>query len=240
MRKSHLIFHTLFCLVIFQTTLSWGESRALVKRIVVLTPAGKSIISSIGASDLIVGDYTLSFGERVSGEAILCDKADLIYGSAHMHEYLGTLGVPLFLSEGSSVASVIKEIRDIARLTGYKEGADKLIDEIDSALLYLRDTAQKTKKKQKKRVIFLICDNPPIAAGGGTFISDMIDKCGAVNLFLSKQGYPLISGESLAALPCDLIVHSGDYDNDLILQPGAALPRALREMARLLSGDDYH
>jgi iron complex transport system substrate-binding protein len=54
--------------------------------------------------------------------------------------------------------------------------------------------------------VLLIWPDPPQAAGGGTFLADVLSEAGARNLLAGRPGWPLVSTEWLATTPIDVLV----------------------------------
>jgi len=105
---------------------------AYPKRIVSLSPAGTEVLFAVGAQDQIVArtkycNYPEAVkdlpsvggfsGSSLSIETILSYDPDFIYGTKGQHEQLAQqlseLGIEVYLSDGSSVESVINEIKYI-------------------------------------------------------------------------------------------------------------------------------
>src|SRR5262249_58854415 len=48
--------------------------------------------------------------------------------------------------------------------------------------------------------------DPPQAAGGATFLNDVLTEAGGENLLAGREGWPLVSPEWLATAPVDVLV----------------------------------
>ncbi|MFN2387636.1 MAG: ABC transporter substrate-binding protein, partial [Thermoanaerobaculia bacterium] len=71
--------------------------------------------------------------------------------------------------------------------------------------------------------ILLIWPEPPQAAGGGTFLDDVLTEAGAENVLGDRPGWPLVSPEFLAATRVDVLVLPESEANRAVYE------RALRE-----------
>jgi iron complex transport system substrate-binding protein len=48
--------------------------------------------------------------------------------------------------------------------------------------------------------------DPPQAAGGGTFLDDLLQEAGAENMVRDRTGWPVLSPEFIATAPVELLV----------------------------------
>ena len=60
------------------------------------------------------------------------------------------------------------------------------------------------------RTAYLIWRKPWMAAGGGTFIDDMLQRCGLHNILSDQDRYPVIEPATLAASNCELVLLSSE------------------------------
>lgn len=113
---------------------------------------------------------------------------------------------PVWVSDVHDLAGALAMIRGIGGLIGRKERAEDIAARIE------REFAQLSRARRPLRTAYLIwrSGEPPsfMAAGGGTFISDMLHQCGLVNAFADRPRYPGVGRDELAA--CDLILLSSE------------------------------
>lgn len=154
--------------------------------------------------------------------------------------------VHIYLSNPVSVKAVIDEITYIGELADCVNGAKAVVKSIKSAITECKahplvknkvaaDTFNAANKgNSAPTVAMFISSSPLIAVGGETFLSDMINVCGAVNVFSDIKGFPTISDELLLTRPPDVFIKETDYDNDLLLQPGARVGDALKTLYTII------
>ena len=89
--------------------------------------------------------------------------------------------------------------------------------------------------------ILLIWPEPPQAAGGGTFLHDVLTEAGAENVLADRPGWPLVSPEYLAATPVDVLIVPESEGNrevyDRALRDGV-LSRGAAKRARIIRVDE--
>jgi ABC-type Fe3+-hydroxamate transport system substrate-binding protein len=67
----------------------------------------------------------------------------------------------------------------------------------------VRDRAASSKRP---RTLLLVWPDPPQAAGAGTFLGNLLEEVGAVNVAGNRPGWPVLSREYLATAPVDLLI----------------------------------
>ena len=86
--------------------------------------------------------------------------------------------------------------------------------------------------RPRPRTLLLVWPDPPQAAGGQTFLNDVLTEAGADNLVGDRRGWPVLSGEYVATAPVELLVVPDSAETrpawDARLRVGAALARAGR------------
>jgi len=98
---------------------------------------------------------------------------------------------PIYISDIKNIEDVIRCIKDIGKLTDRVEEAQQMADN----LLALFSNPITIKGKS---VLYLIWENPTMAAGSDTFIDNMIHKAGYVN-HIQETRYPIVDLKQIAA-----------------------------------------
>lgn len=109
----------------------------------------------------------------------------------------------LWLTDVNNLADALQMILDIGQLTGTNQKAQALVSEITArfaAIAQLRQNPVKT--------AYLIWRKPYMAAGGGTFIDDMLGHCGCANILAHMPRYPQVEVAQLAG--CELLLLSSE------------------------------
>ncbi len=215
------------------------------RRIVSLNPATTELIFALGAGDRLVGrttwcDYPeaaarvadLGNGIGPNVEAVLGVAPDLVLlyrsgANAAAAGRLRGLGIPVLELRTDLLADLDRVIGLLGRVLGVQPAADRLIAQIGS------ETAAATRERSggsAPTVFILAWNRPPLTLGRGSFLSEILDRAGARNLFadLAAPSAP-VSIEAVARRDPDFILtHSVDLPAFARL-PEWQVVRAVRE-----------
>lgn len=203
-----------------------GTNKGLPRRIVSLGPAATETLFAVGAGSQVVGrtdfcNYPPEAtevasvggfdGKTFSLETVIALKPDLVclYSVMHDHliEPLKKLGIAVYVSDANSVDDVIREIGDIGRITGHAAEAAAVTKRIDDAVKLFQTAAA----KKGNKVYWEVWNSPFMSIGSSSFINDVIEKAGGINIFCdTAEGYPVISEESIFARNPDIIIIPSD------------------------------
>ena len=186
-------------------------------RIVALSPSAAEVLFAVGAGAQVVAvsDYT-DFppeacslpkaggfdGKTLSMESILSFKPDFVYLTQGMHNFLIPMlqeySIDYYISNADSIKSVEQEILEVAALTGHEDSKQvkTLIKNMEEKLA----AAEKIRAEHSESpaLYYEVWNSPFITAGKSSFINDVIEKAGAVNIFSDlEEAYPIISEESI-------------------------------------------
>ncbi len=194
---------------------------APARRIVSLIPATTELLFAIGAGDRVVGrthwcDYPeaaaavpdLGDGMTPNLEAVLAARPDLVvlYRSGQngaAAERLRELGIPAIQVRSDLLADVPRLARLFGRLLGATPVADSL------SRTFERELADATVPApgSPPSVFLLVWDEPPMTVGRGSYLSELIERAGGINVYgdlPTSSGQ--ISVESAAARDPDVIL----------------------------------
>lgn len=90
---------------------------------------------------------------------------------------------PVWVSDINSYDEALVAIEEIAKVTGRETQGKSILFQIENGFNALQ------KIHQPKRVAYLIWNNPAYLAGKETFINDMLEKCGLINI-TNESRYP--------------------------------------------------
>lgn len=245
-------------------------------RIVSLIPATTELLFALGLGDRVVGrttwcDYppeasrvpSLGDGLQPNLEAILAARPDLVvlYNSTQNIVAAGRLRaqhVPTVLVSTDRLDDVPRLARLLAGLAGRVGAGDSLARRFVSDLA----AASRPRSAQPAGVLILAWDQPPIVIGAGSFLSELVVRAGARNVFddLAAASAP-VSLEAIVARDPDLILVVGDslpafsrraewrsvravregrfvhVPAALFSRPGPRSPQALLALRTALAGD---
>ena len=193
------------------------------QRIVSLAPSNTEILFALGLGDKVVGvtdycDYPPEAleKEKVGGyadpdiEKLVALNPDLIL-VAHgtpmdVIDTMVGLGLTLFGIKTSDLDDALNDIRRIGEITDTELEAQALTSEM--AVRIQAVTNQTKELEQRPRVFYIVWHDPLWTAGSGTFIHELIEKGGGVNICGNLTGYPTISIEEVVARNPEVIITS--------------------------------
>ncbi|WP_153799811.1 ABC transporter substrate-binding protein [Foetidibacter luteolus] len=130
---------------------------------------------------------------------------------------------PVWVSDVNNLPGALQMIRSIGEITGKTETASALANSIQKGFEEL------TPHNRPIRTCYLIWRQPYMTAGGDTFISDILQRNGLLNIFNSQTRYPVIELHQLRRLDCELVLLSSEpypFKEKHIAEIKAALPNA--------------
>lgn len=193
----------------------FGQEITLEKpaeRIVSLAPSNTEIIFAIGAGDSVIGVTTYDdYPAEVIGiekigdfngmnlERIIELQPDLVinYGEGITEDTqrLVEAGITIIGFEPESIEEIIYTIERIGILTGKSNEAEILVQEMVAKEAEL---LSKIEGLEKKTVFYEIWHEPLMAAGPGSFVDQLIDLAGGVNIAADAESeYPQFDLEQL-------------------------------------------
>jgi ABC-type Fe3+-hydroxamate transport system substrate-binding protein len=219
--------------------------RVPARRVVSLIPATTELLFAIGAGDRVVGrstwcDYpaaakqvpNLGDGINPNVEAILAARPDLVvlYNSAQHAEVSARLrgvGIPTLRINTDAMRDVGRVGRLLGRLTGRTRSADSMAAAFDMALAA---ASARPGSGRRPSVLLLVWEQPPMTIGRGSFLSELVERAGGVNLFddVTASAGP-VSIEAVAARDPDYIFTTTDGPSAFARRPEWQVVRAVRE-----------
>ncbi len=111
----------------------------------------------------------------------------------------------VWLTDVNTLEDALQMINDIGTLTGTAAKARVLADEITERFSILQKQVY-----TRLKTAYLIWRKPYMAAGGGTFIDDMLTRCGFSNILKDSPRYPEVRPGQLAEAGCELLLLSSE------------------------------
>ncbi|MEW6189241.1 MAG: cobalamin-binding protein [Actinomycetota bacterium] len=267
----------------FPITLEDDLSRKVViekepKRIVSLAPSNTEILFALGLGDRIMGvttycDYPeeAKVKDKIGGfksvniEKVVSLKPDLVLATGGVQEpivkELERLKITVFALDPKNLGDIISGIREVGRLTGKTEAAERIVKKMQSVMEDVKEKVAELKGKRPK-VFYEVWNEPLMTAGPGTFMNDLIRLAGGENIAAdAKTQYPQYSLEMLIERDPDVIIASkgsmGDpgkieeregwenisavkngrvhvIDENLVVRPGPRIVQGLKEVAKAI------
>jgi ABC-type Fe3+-hydroxamate transport system substrate-binding protein len=194
-------------------------------RIISLVPSQTELLYSLGLETEVVGitkfcihpDHWFRTKPRVGGTKDVSPKKiaelqpDLIIANKEENdrEQIESLATryPIWVSDIHDLTDALAMIRSIGDIVGHPQQAKVLTHQIQN------DFAALAAIPSSPRTAYLIwrTDKPLsyMAAGHGTFIDDMLNRCGLTNV-VDQPRYPVTDPAILAAAGCRLILLSSE------------------------------
>jgi len=243
------------------------------ERIISLAPSNTEILFALGLGDKVVGvtswcDYPpealakehVGEYDTPDMEKIVALDPDLIlvsYGtSMEVIDGMVALGLTVFGIKSTDLDDVLNDIRTIGEITDKEMEAQALTSEMESRIQAITD--QTAGLEQRPKVFYIVWGDESSAlwtAGSDTFIHELIEKAGGVNICQNITGYSTISIEDVVAhnpeviitteLSYDWAINSTDLaatnasqtdriftcDDDIVQRPGPRLVDGLEWFA---------
>lgn len=196
------------------------------QRIVSLVPSQTELLYELGLGDRVVGitkfcihpeawfkEKTKVGGtKKLNIDQIIALQPDLIIGNKEENtkediELLQDL-FPVWMSDIHDLEEAKKTILDIGSLTDRAPEASYLVDLISSGFRDIEALGPGS-THYNKSVLYLIWNNPYMAAGHNTFINDVLEIFGLRNA-MQQTRYPEISAEQLQDLQPDYVFLSSE------------------------------
>jgi len=113
------------------------------------------------------------------------------------------LDFPVWVTDVYDLDSALGMMADLGRLTGKIMEATEMIKQVNLRFNEIRPASG-------LNTAYLIWREPYMAAGGDTFIHDMLDRCGLKNIYGNQKRYPQIQLKDLAKAGCRLLLLSSE------------------------------
>jgi len=195
-------------------------------RIISLAPSVTEMLFAIGAGDHIVGvtnycDYPqeVKFKTRIGGmtnpnyEKIIELNPDLIIMTVEGNtkedfNKLEQLGMKIFVMNPRNFNGISSSILDIGKITGYERNAEELVSQLRTREENVRRLVETL---SKPKVLVLISLNPIMTAGSNTFVNEMVETAGGINIAGTEPiPYPQFSREEILKRNPDVILAPSD------------------------------
>lgn len=126
-------------------------------------------------------------------------------------EKLEALGLAVVVTSGTTLDGVLEDVVRVGHALGEDGRAAALV-----AALARRIAAAEAlgRARPRRRAVALIWPDPPVVAGEGTFVGDVLSRAGFSNVVPKSAGdWPRVSFETLASWNPDLVVRPETREN---------------------------
>ncbi len=251
------------------------------QKIISLAPANTEIIFALKAEEKLIGVTTFcdypeeakkieKIGDFATPnvEKIAALKPDLILAAGGIQEgiveKLKKLGTQVFVIDPKNFSQLFLDLEELGKILKVEKEAKTLIKKIQSQK---KAVEKRTKSLPKVKVFFEIYSQPLMTAGSDTFIDEMINLAGGINVgALAGKGFPQFSEEQLVkedpdvyiavkmsmGNPAELTKRPGYanlkavkkgkvyvVDDNLVTRPGPRLAQGLIEVAKAIHPEAF-
>ncbi|MCW4017124.1 MAG: cobalamin-binding protein [Candidatus Bathyarchaeota archaeon] len=248
------------------------------ERIVSLAPSNTELLFAVGAGNNVVGitDYCnypynftawteagniTSIGDywQPAIEPIISLEPDLVLASGDASSEVATklrnLGYNALIIEATDINGVLRDIFLVGQATNNTENAQALVNSLHERIDTVTETIAEA-NATKLKVYDEIWHDPLMAAGPGTFISDLISLAGGENIFDdTPTDWPIVSSDSVISKNPDIILSQNtevasragwssinavknnqiyQIDEDIFSRPGPRLIDALEVLSEII------
>lgn len=258
-----------------------------INTIISLAPSLTQTLISLGLQDKIVAVDTQSallegLPAGLPAVDIMSPDAEVLIGLAPDVIFATSLSMPgqdeplapvaqtgiciAYVPTAATIADIEQDIAFLAAATGTTAEGDAMIAQFNADINALREKSQSI--ADKKTVYFEVAAAPnAYSTGGGTYLNEMIEIVGGINIFAEQDDWMPVSEEELVALNPDVIFTNVNYidnpvqeilgraslqnvtavqqnqvyavDNLSSSLPNGNIVLAMREMAKALYPDVY-
>lgn len=260
-----------------------GRDITLVKnpaRIVSLAPSNTEILFALGVLDKVVGvtDVCLYPPEaqdiphagtflQPSVETIVSMKPDVVF-AASLHkepvEQLDALGIPVVVLNPQTISDILANIRLMGKAVGADATAEEVVAGILATFAEVEGKVATLRAEDRPVVFWEVWSDPIWTAGKATFINELIEMAGGINMAGDVEGtFIEYSFEMLLSKDPEVIFYGHAFetveeyvtrpnwsnisavkqgrvylvDQDIVQQPGPRIGLGLLELARHIHPD---
>jgi len=250
------------------------------QRIISLSPSNTEILFALGLGDKVVGVTDVcnyppeaKEKEKIGGysnpslEKIIDLKPDLILAAfgnpGKLIEQLENLNLIVVGLNPKTIEDIFGSIELVGKITDEEKKASELVKNLRERVERVTFITKNLTSEQKPGVLYVVWYKPLWTAGSGTFIDELIQKAGGVNIAGDLSGWPKISLETVIEKDPRIIIvgESADQpgllktvkdesvlaetdafknnqiyaiDTDIVSRTGPRIINALEEMAKII------
>jgi iron complex transport system substrate-binding protein len=194
-------------------------------RVISLIPAQTGVIAILAGPDVLIARTQWDDDPRLqhlpgignaltpSVEWLAAQRPDLVIAwpdaqSRDVVQRLSDVGIPVYASRVESIDDIRSMIERLGVLLGVPSRADSLNATIAAELDAVR---ARVAARRPPRVLYLLNVDPPMAAGGGTYVDELVGIANAENVFGDlRQPWPQVSLEEIIRRAPDIIIRPSE------------------------------
>jgi iron complex transport system substrate-binding protein len=193
-----------------------------------MAPNITDMVVELGAGDQLVGVSTYCRAPRpdlprVGGyldpdiESVLALKPDLVLSppNPRLEKAMAAFSVPLYVvsTQWSTVASIQESFMTLAERLGLAAQGAALRKQVEATLA---DVAEEASSRTPRRVLLVVARQPGsmVVAGPGTYISELIELAGGINVVGEGGHYPTLGIETVVGMAPEVIIDVSAGEGD--------------------------
>jgi iron complex transport system substrate-binding protein len=221
-----------------------------INNIISIAPSNTEILIALGFGDAIVAaddqyvtgiapDIAVLNMSALNLEHIISLNPDLVVTSSMILlagdnplSPLSDLGVAVaYIPSSDSIAGIMEDIRFIAAMMNAGEAGEEIISAMQAEIDEIRKIAEAI---TETRTVYVEISPAPwmFSFGTGTFLHEMVELVGAVNVFANQESWISVTGEALLEANPDVILTLTDFLDDPVAEimerPGFGVITAIR------------
>ena len=206
-----------------------------IETIISLGPSNTEVLAALGFGDMIVATDAFSYdvpgiAPEISNlsvmdpdlEHIIDLNPDVVFitgmarvaGDEDPLRLVSAAGITVvYMPSSTSIEGIKEDIRFMAAVLGDPGAGDALVADMSVEIDRIREIGQTI--TDRKTVYFEISPAPHLFSfGSETFLNEMIELVGAVNIFADRQGWVPVTDEVILHLNPDVILTSVNFLDD--------------------------
>jgi iron complex transport system substrate-binding protein len=126
-------------------------------------------------------------------------------------EKLEALGLAVVVTAGTTLGGMLEDVVRVGHALGEDERAAAVVTALARRIAAAEALGR---ARPRRRAVALIWPDPPVAAGDGTFVGDVLSRAGFSNVVPKSAGdWPRVSFETLASWDPDLVIRPDTREN---------------------------
>ena len=219
------------------------------RRVVSLKPSVTETLLAMGAADRLVGRTDWDTGPQVRHlpsvggtvnpnlERLVALSPDLVLGWETTDEgtrrRLEEVGIPFFATRSHDTTDVFRSFASVGRLTGLTRAADSLAASVRAELAAVGASVRGLRRPS---VYFVVWHDPPMTAGPGTYIGQLVELAGGRTAFPElERKFTQVSLEEVVRRQPEVLILPRGEDSVLRAESLRRLP-GWRELRALRGG----
>ncbi|KKK51566.1 hypothetical protein LCGC14_3113680, partial [marine sediment metagenome] len=205
------------------------------ERIISLAPANTEILFALGLGEKVVGvtnicNYPSQTKEKEkigdydnpNLEKIIELEPDLILAShgnpRELIDQLEELNYTVVGLKPNNIDHIISSITTVGKITGKVKESARLTEEMEKRVEAVLSRTSSLAENDRPRVLYVVWYKPLWTAGSGTFIDELIQKAGGINIAGDIAGWPQMNLETVIEKNPQVIIIGYSEDQPKLIQ----------------------